>query len=1088
VLLLLFPAAVGFAAAPPALRSLGEAGAGKAQPQTPQQKQEQQIFGQLTKAWSALYADKYEDAVKQAEAVVAKAGTQYRNLALEAVHVQARAYLAQGSKPAQAKARQLWQQLEQSAQLAKTSPSGAPATRVKIAKALELEAAAGGEPLRTAGAAGAPSPLKGEVAASAGGGGVNPAKPIDQAKLKLAIDALEAVVKAGQPSPAAAEAGIDLARLYCKAHRPDDAKAALQAVIDMMSGKDNITRMEIPEALAKVYVNAAKAAMKDIKYDVNDGLAEFEAAEKLRDAKKFADAMKAYQSVAQNFPKTDYAPRSELHIGDCLLGLGQPAAAMAHWKKFIAPAPAGPWRGQAYVGIIDYCLEEQLDLPEAGKYADLARNSLPSALHSLGDAGAAALGMGVPPMRPTGILPVDNSPRSANSSSSASSSGAAASWSLVAFDIHLRVGLVSFCQGNSAQAVAAFEAAKAATTNKAAADSLDSLIAAAKTGKSVIPEDCFAAGSSSSSGSGGSPQSAIRNPQSAIDRPALALSMGIIHLLAGRPDNADNMFDRILGRPSVHTKIGASGANLIKNSDRPASPLQGSTPAQLAFATFGRGAVLQARKKLDDAKAQFLASIKAFPAGSWHDETLYRLATITQDQANPSPSKGEVPPPAPKGAGPGGGVSSPIRPGAPGQSAIRNESSDDPAALAARQRQATRIISAKSEALSYWQELINRYPKSPRCEQAFYNAGVLLCEIAETSDAAASGEQGRTTAAQSEKKWKDAAFMLGRFTEFYPKSPFAGDAYVREIDIALERMFDLNLAQQLAAMAVDWAKAQPNPRVEESAPGLESWRATVKRIGPTELRPVIFEAYLRAGLVAYLDRRYEAAQKFFESAQPLTPPRDFVVVEGRIPTGIECIIAASREKRALTPKEALEGDAKTRLVLQLSDIYLEAGAYLKTRELASLVIGDQRRISSGPQLSWAHRQRAVALSSLRLKLEAKPEYLAAQQTCPTAPWAGECLFMAGTIVHNHEKKPDDAIAVFEEVVKRYPTGEYAAKAAYFIGVIHEWNSRWSLAKAAYQRVIRDYPESRWASAAMDYHLKNVNAALAAGKSDKNKER
>ncbi|MCY2932519.1 MAG: tetratricopeptide repeat protein, partial [Planctomycetota bacterium] len=454
-------AAGALAANPPTPDAKGGATA-----KSPQEKLDQQVYGQLAKAWSALYADKYEDAVTQAEAVIKNAGTQFRNAALEAVHVQARAYLAQGSKPAQAKARQLWQQLE------KASPSGQLATRVKIAKALEIEDAAGGEPLRTA--SGEPGRTAPTPAA--------PAKPIDQAKLKLAIDALEAVVKASQPNPAAAEAGIDLARLYCKARRPDDAKAALQAVIAMMSGKDNITRMEIPEALAKVYVNAAKAAMKDIKYDVNDGLAEFEAAEKLRKAEKFADAMKAYQSVAQNFPQSDYAPRSELHIGDCLLGLNQPAAAMAHWKKFIAPAPAGPWRGQAYVSIIDYCLEEQLDLPEAGKYADLARNSLPSALADRGTgsgnsrSGISHLKSAIGGERP----PLPGSPRSANAGSPGPApsvktltntggtvSGPAASWQLVAFDIHLRVGLVSFCQGNTAQAVSAFEAAKAATTSKA---------------------------------------------------------------------------------------------------------------------------------------------------------------------------------------------------------------------------------------------------------------------------------------------------------------------------------------------------------------------------------------------------------------------------------------------------------------------------------------------------------------------------------------------------------------------------------------------------------------------------------------------
>jgi tetratricopeptide (TPR) repeat protein len=1062
VLPLLLPAAVGFAAAPPALRSLGEAGAGKAQPQTPQQKQEQQVLGQLTKAWSALYADKYEDAVTQAEVAIKQAGTQYRQLALEAVHVQARACLAQGSKPAQAKARQLWQQLEQSGQLAKTSPSGATATRVKIAKALELEAAAGGEPARTASGAANPSPSKGEVAPRAGGGaggGVYPAKPIDQAKLKLAIDALEAIVKASQPNPAAAEAGIDLARLYCKARRPDDAKAALQAVIDMMSGKENVTRMEIPEALAKVYVNAAKAAMKDIKYDTNDGLAEFEAAEKLRKAEKFADAMRAYQAVAQDFPKTDYAPRSDLHVGDCLLGLGQTAAAMAHWKKFIAPAPAGPWRGQAYVGVIDYCLEEQLDLPEAGKYADLARNSLPSALHSLGDAGAAALasGMGVSPMRPTGVPPVDNSSRSDKTSGKPSlktltntggtPSAAAESWGLVAYDIHLRVGLVSFCQGQTAQAVAAFEAAKAATTNKQVAESLDALISAAKTGKAVIPEDCFAVGSSSASGSGSSSgQSEILNSKSAI---SLALSMGIIHLLAGRPDNADNMFDRIVG-PAPSPSGGGKGGGAPSPFRLPPSafrlqqqpPLPGSSPAQLSFATFGRGAVLQARKKSDDAKPQFLASIKAFPAGSWHDETLYRLATITQDQANPSPSKGEVAP----GAGGGG-------------------SGGAAAAMAAKTAQATKIIAAKSAALPYWQEIISRYPKSPRCEQAFYNAGVLLYEIAEAADAPG------LRSSKSEAGWKAASFMLGRFTELYPKSPYAGDAYVREIDIALERMFDLNLAAALAPLAAAWVE-QADVFNTNSGRSLsdsvgDPWREPCKNLSVKSGDEMLLTLRLRMAFIAYLKRDHDLGLKTIREIGRLSAPTDWDFKPNVSRIGAGFLAEAIRDNKEPVPAAVLKHVTKDaqRTALGLADAYLTAMEPQRASAILQRMIDRDSVFGNISPAVEAYciwqlgraRYRDLATQGEALKVLERlynPQYA-------SYPWTGEGLLCLGVFTFNTTQSPDKALPHYEYVFKSFPHDPAGEKAMFFYCKNLSRKNNTAATKAACDTFLTKYPKSQW---------------------------
>ena len=77
------------------------------------------------------------------------------------------------------------------------------------------------------------------------------------------------------------------------------------------------------------------------------------------------------------------------------------------------------------------------------------------------------------------------------------------------------------------------------------------------------------------------------------------------------------------------------------------------------------------------------------------------------------------------------------------------------------------------------------------------SAGVLLYEAAEAAPAG-----------KSDQLLKDADALFDRLLDAYPKSPYAGDAFVRRIDFALERKFDLRLAQSLADRGIEWAKNQ----------------------------------------------------------------------------------------------------------------------------------------------------------------------------------------------------------------------------------------------------------------------------------------
>jgi len=910
------------------------------QPKGEREKTDAQVFGQLTKAWASLYDGKHADAVKQAEPLLKLSDPRYRWVAIEAAHVQALAYWAHGGRRGQAKARQLWKQLE------RINTSNVTKLRLKIAQALELEAAS-----------------------STGSGQAS-----DDAKRNQAIALLEQILKDRQMNTATPEAGIDLARLYVQARRFDDAEKTLKFIIAFLGDKRTLIRMELPdEAVVQPYIEAAKAALARLKYERDAGREEFEAAEKLRKQEKWLPAARAYQAIVKDFGETDYAPRSELHIGDCLLGLGRESQAVAYWKKFIEPQPAGPWRAQAYIKIIDYCLEQQLDLPEAGKYAALARSSLPTAL---------------------------------------ADEKAGESWQAAAFDVQLRVGLVSFCENKSAVAAEAFDAAKQLTNNKTTAERLDALIAAAKSGQGVIPEDCRAGGSRGHGVAAGE-----AGPS---DKAALALSMGVIHLVAGRLDNAEALFCRVVGDPT-------------SKDARSRRPMPGATPAQMAFAIFGRGAVLQAHRKESEAKEQFLASIKAFSDGSWHDETLYRVATITQDLASAKFAK------APEPASP---FAKPLT------------TKQREAAAKADEERLAAFLKAKGEALPYWRELITRYSKSPRVEQAMYNAGVLLCELAEAA-----------SAAQAEKAWKEAAFMLNRFCEFYPKSPMAGDAYVRQVSMATGRMFDLDLASTIAQQAVGWAKDITESRGDlPEAPLLPAWCLLERYPTYASLRPIFYDCYQWAGLVAYLRQQQDQAVAFCRQADRFD---DSLRSRSGGETAMARMIAVVQGARdALTPEELLDAlkDDKQKTGILLADLSLMTFDPERAGELYErLLSGGWPFPKPTPEVeSYLFLRIGQALEFQRQHDEAMA-YLKRLYDPKYAkyPWTADGIFRIGTWAYNATQDPDDAMKHWEYVFKRNPKHPEAERSLFYYGLTAMRTKEYRKAAEAFTEYLNRYPDSRW---------------------------
>jgi len=424
--------------------------------------------------------------------------------------------------------------------------------------------------------------------------------------------------------------------------------------------------------------------------------------------------------------------------------------------------------------------------------------------------------------------------------------------------------------------------------------------------------------------------------------------------------------------------------------------------------------------------AAYEASLKEYPKGSWHDDTLRELALLIERAA----AEQCAPPPADK------------------------KSSEKPAAPitdAARQQQKKTLIAARAAALPCWSDIPSRYPTSRHVPQALYHAGVLYTETEKSDEAIAAFEE---------------------LANKYPDSPWTGDAHVRLIDVKLEHQFDLPGAREHADAAVAWYENRAEKGtvpLRAASQGLSPFPQASSTIFPDDtlpsLRQTAYDIFVRAGLVEYLLEHPERALTFFEKAKPLQPERTFVVVQGTIPTGIERLIAAAKSGKALTPDIVRKGDEKAKLILMLADVYHAGEEWERSLDLCARVINGFAPKATREQRSYAYFRRGRNYYCLRGQDRnpdaALADYVATVKTAPKAPWADKAMFLGGNLLWNHKRDADSAIAVWRRLLKEYPASEEADRAAYYIGVAFHWSGRVQEARQAYEAMLRERPASRF---------------------------
>lgn len=912
---------------------------------------------QQAKAWAAFYDHKYDESIQLADPLT-KLSEAVR---VEAFHCQARCQWAMGTADSRGKAKQVWAALE------KQSTLNSLLRRLKIAKALELAS---------------------------------------DKKNADAVKVLEPLLQDPFADTCTAEAAIELGQLYTQLQRIDDARRAYRFAEDYLKRQ---VRKELPEAIVEPFLRVARKFREGLDRADDIGREPFEKAEALRKAGKLSEAIQAYEDVRGAFPRTDYALRSEVQVGFCLAGLKKHQQAIDRWGRFVASGSSGPWRGQAYIALIELFLDDLFALDAAAKYADQAEAALQVA-------------------RKDPAL--------------------AESWGKVARDILFYKGLAAYFQGKGVSAGDAFEqAARQAGTAPDAASFLKGvrlLSACSGNDRPALPKEV--------------------GQDLSTDRRALALAIGTAYRAVGWADRANPLFDRVI-------------ANEGKSA----------TAAQLSYAAAQRalGAMCApGGKNREAAKAGLVNAMKAYPKGSWHEATLYGLATLAQDDAErtygPAAAAGEkaalrakvekdaAEKAAKEGKDPKAAVALAVNAWETAQIRARKSLTKEDRDRQEKEEKARigEFVKGRVEALAYWRELAARSANrtagqdgvSPYLEAASYFVAADMEESSRSADASAKGAAAV----------KEASTALSSFITAFPQSLRTGEVYARRIDLALECELDLAAAKKISEAAQDWAEAAGKKRLEAARLIWNPWEIRPPEPDAKAVQAAVRDVYLRSGVVAYLSGDYDRAVKLCRMAANAG--------QSARPEGISSLIDLAMSRKRITPEEALRGDEKVSLVLQLADAYFVVGNSKKAMELLNKVLGTDNW-GDKQQRSWAAYRRGRVLFMGEWMdadpLGAQADYLLAVRQDPKSPWAYDALFLAANIEFNVNRNYSKAIDLWRRVVAEYPQSAEAPRSAYFIGVAMEQQKKPREAREAYLDYIRRYPESPFIRLA-DYHLKSMN--------------
>jgi len=561
-----------------------------------------------------------------------------------------------------------------------------------------------------------------------------------------------------------------------------------------------------------------------------------------------------------------------------------------------------------------------------------------------------------------------------------------------------------------------------------------------------------------------------------------ALALGMVYHLLGQYDRAQTFFHLPLfgvtrspwpahrsfaGYGLARAVVGGQGSGVGNQKRSGVSPI--ASP-------HSRADTARLQSLIPNPQSLCLASLKEYPGGAWRDQTIALLAKVIEDSAEAGFGKSATPP-GPKA---GGGKDAPKagRSAGPASSQERDAKAD--------KERLAKLLKAKAEALPYWQEIIGQYPKGPCCEQALYHAGVLRYDLAAAAPEGTSDEMA-----------KDAEATLSRLSKQYPKGPYAGDAYVRQIDFALERTLDLKGATALVEQGLQWAAergvkvatapdgtltaaavAEAAKAFQEATAAVPLWGQTAERSG-ADLLADLYNLHLRAAILAYIQEKYDEVAPHLDAAGPARPTDGMEANFDLQKYGLHVLRVCSARKTPAWRVDAIEA-AKTdaqKLALKLADTYLHSQRPEKAVAIYKRFLAGDPSLGPSDKAveSYCVMKLALAYSVQKVNYEASIECYKRflKRDYAGFPWAPTAIMRLAVLEYNATQDPRRSILRYQYVLLKYPNHPEAERALYFLALDALQLRDKALAESTCREYLDRYSRNGWKNSGWRDHVQRL---------------
>lgn len=299
-----------------------------------------------------------------------------------------------------------------------------------------------------------------------------------------------------------------------------------------------------------------------------------------------------------------------------------------------------------------------------------------------------------------------------------------------------------------------------------------------------------------------------------------------------------------------------------------------------------------------------------------------------------------------------------------------------------------------------------------------------------------------------------AAAHWRAFIDADPSGPWRAQAAISLGDMLWEHRFDLAGGKAVFDAAYRL--------YEDGPPTAAGWSEAA------------YDLHQRQGIIAYLRRDHDGALALFEEAARNHPPRIFVESYGGARVGIERLIDRLRRGQEVTPPEVLAGPGPGRLASVLGDIHYVCDDFDRAGRIhRRLAAGDESIAANATQRSWARFQLG-RIANLSFEFEpAVRHYLAVADGDAGQPWQAEALLLASVVYYSNMLQKEQSLTCLRRIIREHPRSEYVDRAAYYIGVLHEWTGEHDRAARVYRQFLARYPKSKYAPVIREEHLPAV---------------